>query len=241
MTSSDGSDESDTVSDDEESLLAQARAYLDDHKVNVHARIDFFRLLEAILTDDDVNEFVIPEKLIPIWRDVLELIGQHLFETPARIPETADHKISTLIDLSHVSPQKSFAERVSTSPVRQRTEPSVTQELSQDIESEPPPPENIEPPPPAQYEVIMTESEYEFLRNALAQKQETQSKSVIVSIPSGSSSTPEEIPADSQLDTSVVTQLDTSVVTQLDTSAITRASSSDFRVDGSAPLSGTEV
>jgi hypothetical protein len=196
-------------------LLATSRGYLNDRNVSDQDRAAFFASLEAVFSDDGADGLNLPEKLIPVWKDVLNSIARHLSATPALVPVASDDNLNQLIEEVHASPQTSSAEPVSTSPVQQGGDEGESQDVSVESLSEPPVPPSAKPPPPprAKLDVIMTESEHELLSKALEQKRGSPSKTL-----SG------EIPADPQLDASV----------------LAKASSSDFKIDGSAPLSASE-
>jgi hypothetical protein len=224
------STELDVAPEGGESLLATARDFLDARNVSEEDRDEFFASLEAVFNEGGTDEFTIPDRLTPVWKDVLQSISQHLWAIPALVAVTADDKLHQLIEGIRASPQKSFAERVNTSPVRLGLD-QPAEDLSEESEPEPPPPP---PPRAAKLEIVMTESEHEALRKALERRRESESRSLAAINPfeepsellrDAEPSVSEEIPADPHIDVPPL---------------VVRASSSDFKIDRSAPLSSSE-
>jgi hypothetical protein len=208
-----------TSSAADEPLLAKARLYLDARDVSDSERAAFFASLEAALTDDSTDGLVISERLIPVWKDVLRLIGRRLHLIPAAAPVTADAQLHQLIESHRASQKKSFAEQMTTSPIRNASAGPAAAASPADFEST----ATISPCAPAEppkLEVVMTESEHELLRKALGQRSESKSKYTVVFAPPDRVSGSEDVP-----------------LFQLDASAVVAASSSDFKIDAVTSLS----
>jgi vacuolar-type H+-ATPase subunit F/Vma7 len=209
---------SDAGTESEESLLVQARALLDAKNVDSAARAAFFTSFEAVVASDDPDiTLAIPQPLTGVWKDVLKLVGRYINETPPQEPPTADEQLYDLISRSIATPPVSFAERVSTSPVRGSTpraaadagpaSPTFDSESASTLGS------SAEPRP--LHTVEMTESDYELLQEKIKKRRESQSKSAIITIPETS-----DVPSDEVHDDA-----------PLDASAVGAAVSSDFKID----------
>jgi hypothetical protein len=217
---------SDSASDSQRSFLEQARILLNNKNIDQSTRIAFFAALESVLTDPNADSLDLPPQLTPILKDVLKLIGRYIYSLEP-VTLTADEQLRKILEQNRASPVKSFAERVSTSPVRDATkgdegegesnETPIPQQFSQDFVSSSEP--GAPPPQPTLFSVEMTESDYEFLKEKLKERKASQSRSAVIEIPSASAS--DEVVDD----------------VPLDASAVGPAVSSDFRIDGVTSLS----